>query len=308
MTHKNFKPVKITDHFYQLGTPFFPMYLSIGDEAMLIEGGTGGTTDIVIGQIKEIGINPEKIKYIALTHSHSDHIGSITQLRIKWPHLKLMAGLTAAKTLSNERVVADLVKLDDFIIKRMKVLDEIQVAPPLLKEHNFNVDIMLEENSEIDLGSGIKWSVFSTPGHSPCQIAFLEKKESTLAIGDSTGLYYPETDSFWPNYFISLEQYCNSIRKLAGLNARRLALSHYAVIENGSKTFFQKALKATEDYHLEMLERVYNGEDPNEIALEKAQWIESFVVHMPFRIMEQLSKLLINRSQKDADKEGIFTL
>jgi hypothetical protein len=35
------KPIVITPNFYQLGTPSFPAYLSMGEVGMIIEGGTG---------------------------------------------------------------------------------------------------------------------------------------------------------------------------------------------------------------------------------------------------------------------------
>lgn len=308
MTLKKFAPIKITENFYQLGTTFFPMYLSIGNDAMLMEGGTGGTASIVIDQINQIGIDPARIKYLALTHSHGDHIGAVTALRNKWPHLKLIANVTASKILTYEKVIEEFLKLDDFIVKRMKVLEEITEYPEKFQTHNFKVDTIIEEGSTIDLGAGIIWDVYYTPGHSTCQVAYHNKKDEIMLTGDSSGLYYPETHKFWPNYFISLEQYCNSLRKLISIPAKKYALSHYGVFESENGQFLKDALSATEDFHLEMIERVNGGEDPNEIANEKARWIESFVVHMPYKIMEQMSLLLINRSQKDADKSDLFNV
>ena len=61
------KPIAITTNLFQLGLPSFPVYLSIGEEGMLIEGGTGPTTDMIVQQIQMLGIDPSKIKYIALT-------------------------------------------------------------------------------------------------------------------------------------------------------------------------------------------------------------------------------------------------
>jgi 2-aminobenzoylacetyl-CoA thioesterase len=308
MTVKKFKPVKITKHFYQLGTPFFPTYLSIGDSAMLIEGGTGATASIIMEQISELGIDPVKIKYIVLTHTHPDHLGAVPHLRRKWKHIKLLGNPIASKMLNSEKGNNEFFKLDDFIAQRMKILKEISELPPKIHHPNFKIDTVLEEGSKLDLGAGIVWNILFTPGHSPCQIALHEATEETVVIGDSCGLHQPEMDVFWPNYFISLEQYCNSLRKIGGLHAKRYALSHYGVIEDSNEVFIKKALKATEDYHLEMLERVNYGEDSNEVALEKAQWVESFVIHMPFKLMELSSQLLINRSQKDAEKTDMFNI
>ena len=58
------KPLAITPHLYQLGTPSFPAYLSMGDVGMIIEGGTGPTFSILINQMKALGIDPKRISSI----------------------------------------------------------------------------------------------------------------------------------------------------------------------------------------------------------------------------------------------------
>ena len=75
MTDTLHKPIVITPHLFQLGTPSFPAYLSMGEVGMIIEGGTGPTFGIIVNQIEALGIDPKKISYVVLTHSHADHIG-----------------------------------------------------------------------------------------------------------------------------------------------------------------------------------------------------------------------------------------
>ena len=105
MSEKRHNPITITQSFYQLGTPSFPAYLSLGDNGMLIEGGTGATFAIITEQIEELGIEPERIKYLTLTHTHPDHIGAMPHLKRQWPHLKIVASPIAAKILRSERMV-----------------------------------------------------------------------------------------------------------------------------------------------------------------------------------------------------------
>ncbi len=52
------KPIAITPNFFQLGTPAFPAFLSLGEAAMIIEGGTGPTFQIITSQIDALGIDP----------------------------------------------------------------------------------------------------------------------------------------------------------------------------------------------------------------------------------------------------------
>ena len=275
---------------------------------MLIEGGTGATFAIIVEQIKELGIEPECIKYIALTHTHPDHIGAVPHLKRLWPHLKIAASSLAVKLLKSQRMIKEFRENDRTISEIMINKGEIEELPPELENYIFEVDKVLEEGDRLELGSGIAWTVYHTPGHSPCHISLYEEKEGTLAIGDATGFYVPEKGVFWPNYFDSLEAYCNSIRKLSALPAQRGALSHNAVVDGWLEGYFQKAIKATESYHLEMLERLGKGEDPEKIALEKAKWVNSLTDIQTFEVMYSLAKLMLARSQSEAGKKKLFTI
>lgn len=304
MNEKKHQPVTVTPHFYQLGTPAFPVYLSMGEEGMLIEGGTGPTFNIIVKQIETLGIDPQRIKYIVLTHTHADHIGSVPHLKILWPHLKVLASAAAAKALSNEDMLKEFLWINGNIAKLMTGKGEITEQPPILENYDFTVDTIVKEGDMVDLGSGIRWTFYNTPGHSACHIALYEEKEATLIIGDTTGFYVPEKDVFWPNYFDSLESYLNSIRKLSTLDAKRIALSHNCVISGEAGKHFEKALAATEAYHTELLKRIAAGEDAEKVALEKAEWVNRLTDIQPFKVMHNLSRLLIKRSQAYAKKHN----
>ena len=118
-----------------------------------------------------------------------------------------------------------------------------------------------------------------------------------MALGDAAGFYVPEEDVFWPNYFVSLKGYCDSIRKLSKLPAKRAALSHNAVIEGDVRQFLEKAMKATETYHNDLLQRLNRGESTESIALERAQFVSSLTDIQPFKVMYDLCKLMIKRSK-----------
>ncbi|SEM01937.1 Metallo-beta-lactamase superfamily protein [Syntrophus gentianae] len=300
-------PISLTANFYQLGTPAFPAFLSMGEIGMLIEGGTGPTFPIIVEQIRTLGISPEKIKYIILTHSHADHIGGIPHFKRIWPHIKLIGSKVADKIFKKKELFFDYLLADTAIAQLMKAKDEINDLPPALNDYHFELDSSVKEGDSIDLGKGIIWDVYETPGHSPCHICLFERMEGTLVVGDCTGFYVPEKDAFWPNYFVSLEDYVNSIRKLATLPANRAVLSHNCIVYGKVREYLQYALSATEKYHREIIERLANGETVEKIALDKARFVDSITDIQPFKIMYDLSKLMINRSQK-ADPNISFEL
>ena len=296
------KPFAITPHLYQLGTPSFPAYLSMGDVGMIIEGGTGPTFSIIVNQMKALGIDPKRISYIVLTHSHADHIGGIPHLKREWPHLKLLASPAASEILTSKELLKEFLLVDLSIAQLMQARGELRKLPAPLESYSFEPDSVVKGGDRIDLGAGIAWTVHDTPGHSACHISLFEEKEDFLAIGDAAGFYVPEKDVFWPNYFNSLENYCESIRNLSALPAAGAALSHNGIIRGSVKEHLSKAMRATEDYHRELIQRLRMGEVAEKIALDKARFVSSLTDIQPFRVMYDLCKLMIKRSQTNGKR------
>ena len=125
MNAKKHEPIEITPHLYQLGTPSFPAFLSMGKDGMLIEGGTGPTFSIMIDQIESLGIDPSIIKYIVLTHTHADHIGAVPHFQRAWPHIKLLASTMGAKILAKTELFKQFQLTDLGIAQLMKAKSEI---------------------------------------------------------------------------------------------------------------------------------------------------------------------------------------
>jgi 2-aminobenzoylacetyl-CoA thioesterase len=293
---KNHKPVEITPHLFQLGTPAFPAYLSLREEGMIIEGGTGATFQIMVQQIRALGIDFERIQYILLTHTHPDHIGAVRHFQRAWPHVRLVTSTMGARILARRELFKQFQLVDLGIARLMKAKAEIDALPAPVKDYAFKVDSVVREGDSIDLGAGITWRVYDTPGHSPCHIALFEEKEKTLALGDVTGFYVPEKDIFWPNYFESLEKYCDSIRKPASLPAERAALSHNGVVEGDVRCHLEKAMNATKQYYQEVIERIGREELSEKIAMEKARFVDSLTDIQPFRIIYDLCEVMIKNS------------
>ena len=110
-------------------------------EAMIIDP---GAYEPAFGQ--EISSSGLKLKYIALTHGHGDHIGGVEKLMEAYPEAVLAAGADEAELLGDPKMNAS-----GEIFGRDTVLE-----PGLL----------LSEGDELCLG-GLSFKVIETPGHTP---------------------------------------------------------------------------------------------------------------------------------------------
>jgi len=299
MKQKIPEAVAITPNFYRLGTPAFPAYLSLGKVGMIIEGGTGPTYEMIIKQIKALGVRMKQIEYILLTHTHADHIGALPHLKHRWPHLKLVASGPGAKILNTRELYNEFLLVDLGIAQLMRAKSEIDEIPPIPEDYQFEVDLVVKNQDIIDLGNHVTWEIIETPGHSQCHISAFEKTDSTLVVGDATGFYVPGKDIFWPNYFHSLKDYTESIQKLATFPAKRAVLSHNAVVEEHVHRYFESALGATREYHENLLNQLDRGNSAESIALEGAQFVNTLTDIQPFKVMYDLCKLMINRSREN---------
>lgn len=308
MADTRYPPIKVSPHFFQLGTPAYPAYLSIGEDVMIIEGGIAATSHLIMEQIEELSIPVERIKYIALTHTHPDHIGAVPYLKLHLPHIQVVAGPVAKKMLESEDMAKQYVSLENVISEILIIKHEIDEWPVVPENPVFHVDKVVADGEKIDLGGGVTWQAFETPGHSSCHVSYYNDSEKVVIIGDATGLYDFEHYVFWPNYFDALDSYCNSIRKLYALPAHLGVLAHNGNIHGDVHLHFKKAMKATEAFHDEMLRRVKNGEDPKKMTFDLARRVFTYTNMQPFDTIYGLTRAMLKRSQMVADRKDLFKL
>ncbi len=124
------------------------------DEVLVIDPGDDGEHII-----KKIG--DKKLKYIALTHGHWDHIGAVSFLAAK----------TGAPVVCSS--------LD---VERVEHCNNKHVAnkPDGLPK----VDIKLSDGDTLELGS-LTFKVIATPGHTPGSVCYYNEQHNVLFSGDT---------------------------------------------------------------------------------------------------------------------------
>jgi glyoxylase-like metal-dependent hydrolase (beta-lactamase superfamily II) len=102
MSHDEREELRVTRNVYQVaggdvtgGGDASAFLLTLG-EPILIDTGAGDSIGDIIENIKAVGVEPEQIKKVILTHNHIDHIGGAPYLRENYGVALIMHELDAA--------------------------------------------------------------------------------------------------------------------------------------------------------------------------------------------------------------------
>ena len=155
------------------------VYVVVGEGGLtLVDTGMPGNAKRILAYVeRELGRAPGDIRTIVLTHSHTDHVGSASQL----------------KAATGARLVAHAVEAEYIAGRRRAPLPKgpikvaLVLAWPLVRRRPFEVDARVGEGDEV---AGLR--VLHVPGHTEGSIALLDPARRVLLSGDA--LLYSEDE------------------------------------------------------------------------------------------------------------------
>lgn len=293
---------KVTDKVYKMGNFFGQVYLVRGKSCALIDSGPSFTPPSVIAGIEELGVTPEEIQYLILTHAHFDHICGVPGLLKAYPNLKIVASPIAAKVLAKEKVVAGFFAEDKAVVDSLLKVGMIKEYDSFQTPSTINVDMIMNEGDVLDLGDGCKLSFTLTPGHSPCSMSCYLSQGEVLFPGDVFGFVIDEnTQGIFPQYFANYTEYINSIKKLSAIDASVLALSHTITITDKKKVqeFESNSLALHEEVHNFIIKDYLNNHSLDETVKNLFQQPLHYLEASPFpsaSLKKMMVGLLARRS------------
>ncbi len=153
-------------HTIKLG--FDQCYL-IGDKDwIMIDAGQSNKKKIFLKKLAVLGIKPEQIKMVIITHGHWDHIGSAKDIK------ELTGAIIAMHENEKEWLEKSIIILPPGVTLWGKIFSKIMLLfRPLIKIPPTKVDIILG-NKSVSLNEyGIAGFIEYTPGHSSGSVSVM---------------------------------------------------------------------------------------------------------------------------------------
>ncbi|MBT2408536.1 MULTISPECIES: MBL fold metallo-hydrolase [unclassified Streptomyces] len=165
----------IPERLHMLRFPIGQAYLWRDGEALtLIDAGHAGAADPIEDAIRSLGLRPDRLERIVLTHCHRDHTGAAGELADRWG-AQVLAHRLDAPVIRGERPVPEPVLLDWELPLWEKGL-AVPEAPPT------RVDREVEDGEILAFGDGAV--VVHAPGHTPGSIGVHLPRHGVLFTGD----------------------------------------------------------------------------------------------------------------------------
>ena len=88
------EPAKVADNFYFLGTKIHHAWALVGSEGIIVIEALFdyAAPDEIVGGLKKLGLDPNKVKYVILSHAHGDHDGGAKYLQDTIPGVRIVYG------------------------------------------------------------------------------------------------------------------------------------------------------------------------------------------------------------------------
>jgi glyoxylase-like metal-dependent hydrolase (beta-lactamase superfamily II) len=248
------KTGKIADGFYSVGHSSVPVYLLDGAEPVLFDAGFSGLAFAYEKDIRNI-LGPRSPKFLFLTHSHWDHIGSVAHLQNVWPALKIIGSSRIRAVLEHPSAVTRIRSLSEDSINTLISwgVTDINRAP----FQPFRLDMTLDLQNPIPLAGGLKVHPIPTPGHTWDSYSYWIPSRRILIAGEAV-----LCDGIC-EFLVDYDVYRQSLKRLSELDVDILCTGHHTVVTgNQAREYILDSTAQTEQY-LQLVEKLAVEENGN---------------------------------------------
>jgi glyoxylase-like metal-dependent hydrolase (beta-lactamase superfamily II) len=211
-------------------------YLIRSDRPCLVETGTAPSAPVVRDALAALGVGPDDLATVVVTHIHLDHAGGVGDIAEMFPAAEVVVHELGARHLvdptrlmdSARRVYGD--KLDGLFGA---------LAPTPAERIR-----AVEQTGVVDLGGGRRLDSHYSPGHAKHHVGLVDSVSGDLYVGDAAGVYIQETGDMRPATpppDFNLEVALASLRTFAALKPARLLFSHFGPVTDVAQTLDRSA-------------------------------------------------------------------
>jgi len=209
-----------------------PVLLIDKNDVVLVDCGYPNFLTLLEDEMKSKGIDPNSLTKVLITHHDDDHMGALSELKEKYPNIKVVASEIDSEYISGKRKSLRLLQAEE-VLKNLSEDQKqfgIEFCETLRRIKPVNVDIMVKDGDYFDWAGGCQ--VISTPGHMPGHISLHLKETNSIVSGDAAVIENDKLVIANPQFALDLELAKKSLERLISMNADSYYCYHGGKFDN----------------------------------------------------------------------------
>jgi glyoxylase-like metal-dependent hydrolase (beta-lactamase superfamily II) len=235
-------------------------YLLEATETALVETGPGTSVEPVTEALRSLGVAPDELAHIVLTHIHLDHAGGVGRLAERFPRATVWVHHRGAPHLVDPaRLVASTARVWGETEMRELFGPTEAVASDRVRP--------LSDGDTVALGDR-DLLVLETSGHASHHVAIVDSRTGSVFTGDALGIHVPDLPVLRPATpppEFDLERYVDSIERIRRAARSVLLFAHFGPLDDVDATC-DLAIHRVRDWARVVQEGVREGTDPDELV------------------------------------------
>jgi glyoxylase-like metal-dependent hydrolase (beta-lactamase superfamily II) len=188
----------------------------------VVETGPATVVGSLEAGLASLGVTPEDVRWLAVSHIHLDHAGAAGDLVERFPRASVVVHREGARHLADPaRLMASARRV--FGDRLDRLFGSLRPVPP-------DRIVAVDDGDRIDLGGGRTLEVVYAPGHARHHMALQDSATGVLFVGDSMGVFLPEASVLRPAApppDFDLEQALTTLDRFRERSPTGLYLTHF---------------------------------------------------------------------------------
>jgi glyoxylase-like metal-dependent hydrolase (beta-lactamase superfamily II) len=284
-------------------------YLLEAEEPALIETGPTTSSDNVERGLSELGMGPDDLAHVVVTHIHLDHAGGAGTIARRFPRARVWVHDRGAPHLADP---TKLVSSTARTYGERRMREFFGTVEPVPADRIRAVG----DGDSVSLGNR-ELSVFSTPGHASHHVCLTDSRTGAVFAGDALGVHLPDVGVLRPATpppEFDIELAVGSIERIRERARSTLLLSHFGPVTE-TEAICELAANRIRGWGEEVRAALQRTDDLEEIAalLERrgaAEYLEDSGEPIDLERYDVLSSIQMNASglirywKKRAEREA----